>query len=36
MWWCFLASARGARISGQVISVDGHTETLYPRMPRRD
>ena len=32
----FLASARGARISGQVISVDGHTETLYPRTPRRD
>ncbi len=27
----FLASARGKRISGQVISVDGHTETLYPR-----
>lgn len=27
----FLSSARGKRISGQVISVDGHTETLYPR-----
>ena len=27
----FLASERGRRISGQVISVDGHTETLYPR-----
>ena len=27
----FLASARGKRISGHVISVDGHTETLYPR-----
>ena len=27
----FLASERGARISGQVIAVDGHTETLYPR-----
>ena len=32
----FLASERGSRISGQVISVDGHTETLYPRPPRRD
>lgn len=27
----FLASERGSRISGQVIAVDGHTETLYPR-----
>ena len=27
----FLASERGRRISGQVIAVDGHTETLYPR-----
>ena len=27
----FLASERGSRISGQVISVDGNTETLYPR-----
>lgn len=31
----FLASARGKRISGQVISVDGHTETLYPRTTSR-
>jgi NAD(P)-dependent dehydrogenase (short-subunit alcohol dehydrogenase family) len=27
----YLCSARGRRISGQVIAVDGHTETLYPR-----
>ena len=27
----FLASERGSRISGQIIAVDGHTETLYPR-----
>lgn len=27
----YLASDRGKRISGQVIGVDGHTETLYPR-----
>lgn len=27
---CFLASPAGAKISGQVISVDGHTETLAP------
>ena len=27
----YLASERGKRISGQVISIDGHTETLYPR-----
>lgn len=27
----FLASERGGRISGQVIAVDGCTETLYPR-----
>ena len=26
----FLASPAGAKISGQVISVDGHTETLAP------
>lgn len=29
----YLCSARGRRISGQVIAVDGHTETLYPRTP---
>lgn len=27
----YLASDRGKRISGQVIAIDGHTETLYPR-----
>lgn len=27
----YLASDRGKRISGQVIGIDGHTETLYPR-----
>ena len=27
----YLCSERGRRISGQVIAVDGHTETLYPR-----
>ena len=27
----YLVSDRGKRISGQVIGVDGHTETLYPR-----
>lgn len=27
----FLASERGSRISGQIIAVDGNTETLYPR-----
>ena len=27
----YLVSERGKRISGQVIGVDGHTETLYPR-----
>ena len=32
----FLASSRGKRVSGQVISVDGHTETLYPRTLRPD
>jgi len=26
----FLASPAGDKISGQVISVDGHTETLAP------
>ena len=30
---CFLASDHGRHISGQIIGVDGHTETLYPRMP---
>lgn len=29
----FLSSDLGQRISGQVIAVDGHTETLYPRFP---
>jgi len=28
---CFLASDYGRHISGQVLGVDGHTETLYPR-----
>jgi NAD(P)-dependent dehydrogenase (short-subunit alcohol dehydrogenase family) len=27
----YLCSERGKHISGQVIAVDGHTETLYPR-----
>lgn len=27
----FLASDKGRHISGQIIAVDGHTETLYPR-----
>ncbi len=27
----YLASERGRSISGQVIAIDGHTETLYPR-----
>lgn len=27
----YLASDRGKRVSGQVIGVDGHSETLYPR-----
>ncbi|MEO0679949.1 MAG: SDR family oxidoreductase [Pseudomonadota bacterium] len=26
----FLASSAGARISGQALAVDGHTETLGP------
>ncbi len=29
----YLCSERGRHISGQVIAVDGHTETLYPRPP---
>lgn len=28
---CFLCSDYGRHISGQVLGVDGHTETLYPR-----
>ncbi len=28
---CFLASDFGKHISGQILAVDGHTETLYPR-----
>lgn len=28
---CFLVSDYGRHISGQVLGVDGHTETLYPR-----
>lgn len=28
---CFLSSAYGRHISGQIIGVDGFTETLYPR-----
>jgi NAD(P)-dependent dehydrogenase (short-subunit alcohol dehydrogenase family) len=27
----YLCSEKGRRISGQVITIDGHTETLYPR-----
>lgn len=27
----YLASDHGKRVSGQVIGIDGHTETLYPR-----
>jgi len=29
----YLAGPSGRHISGQVISVDGHTETLFPRLP---
>lgn len=29
----YLAGPSGRNISGQVISVDGHTETLFPRFP---
>ena len=29
----YLAGPSGRHISGQVIAVDGHTETLYPRLP---
>ena len=29
----YLAGPSGRHISGQVISVDGHTETLFPRFP---
>ncbi|RED48564.1 NAD(P)-dependent dehydrogenase (short-subunit alcohol dehydrogenase family) [Aestuariispira insulae] len=29
----FLASDHGRHISGQIIGVDGHTETLFPRIP---
>ncbi|WP_405278898.1 SDR family oxidoreductase [Cobetia sp. Ld8] len=28
---CFLCSDYGRHVSGQVVGVDGHTETLYPR-----
>jgi NAD(P)-dependent dehydrogenase (short-subunit alcohol dehydrogenase family) len=28
----FLCSDYGRHISGQIIGVDGHTETLYPRL----
>lgn len=28
---CFLCSDYGKHISGQILGVDGHTETLYPR-----
>ncbi|MBN3563813.1 SDR family oxidoreductase [Aliamphritea spongicola] len=28
---CFLCSDYGRHISGQIVGVDGHTETLYPR-----
>lgn len=31
----YLVGRSGRRISGQVISVDGHTETLFPRIPDR-
>lgn len=29
---CFLCSDHGRHISGQVIGIDGHTETLHPRL----
>ena len=29
----YLSGPSGRHISGQVISVDGHTETLFPRFP---
>ncbi len=29
----YLAGPSGRHISGRVISVDGHTETLFPRFP---
>ena len=29
---CFLCSDYGKHISGQIVGVDGHTETLYPRV----
>ena len=28
---CFLSSDRAKHISGQIVGVDGNTETLYPR-----
>ena len=28
---CFLSSDFGKHISGQILAIDGHTETLYPR-----
>jgi NAD(P)-dependent dehydrogenase (short-subunit alcohol dehydrogenase family) len=28
---CFLCSDFGRHVSGQIIGVDGYTETLYPR-----
>ena len=28
---CFLCSDYGRHVSGQIVGVDGHTETLYPR-----
>lgn len=30
---CFLCSDHARHVSGQIIGVDGHTETLYPRNP---
>ncbi|MDE0187676.1 MAG: SDR family oxidoreductase [bacterium] len=30
----YLAGPSGRHVSGQVIGVDGHTETLFPRFPR--
>lgn len=29
---CFLCSDYGRHVSGQIVGVDGHTETLYPRV----
>lgn len=33
---CFLCSDNGRHVSGQIVGVDGHIETLYPRQKRAD